>query len=78
VTLEPPELLNVTEVDLLSPIAILPNPMLDGVADNWPGLKPVPVNGTERVVLDALLMNIIWPLAVPATAGLNFMPTETL
>ena len=46
VRLEPPELVSVIEVDWLLPIRILPNATLEGDADNWPALKPVPDNGT--------------------------------
>jgi hypothetical protein len=78
VTLEPPEFVSVTEADWLFPSRTLPNPMLDGFADNWPGARAVPERGTTRVGLEALLLKVTWPVNVPAAAGLNFTLNETL
>jgi hypothetical protein len=70
VTLEPPELVRVSESVWLLPTCTLPKLRL--VAVRVPGVTPVPESGMPRLGFDALLVMERLPLADPPVVGVNF------
>jgi len=71
VTLEPPELVNVSDSVWLLPSCTLPKLRLVAVAVSEPGVTPVPESGTATVGFDALLVMERLPLADPPVVGVN-------
>jgi hypothetical protein len=62
----------VTVCELLLPTFTAPKLSDVGLAASVPvGLTPVPVNGTDAVEFDALLMSDTLPLTDPAVCGAN-------
>jgi hypothetical protein len=78
VTLEPPELVNVSDRVWLLPTCTLPKLRLVAVAVSAPGVVPVPVSGTFNVGFDALLVTARLPLADPPAVGVNVTLKLTL
>jgi hypothetical protein len=76
VTLEPPELVRVSERDLLLPTCTVPKLRL--VAVRVPGVTPVPESGMPRVGFDALLVTERFPEAEPPVVGVNVTLKLTL
>ena len=72
VTLEPPELVRVSESVWLLPSCTLPKLRLVAVAVSDPGVTPVPESDTFNVGFDALLVMERLPLADPPVVGVNF------
>jgi hypothetical protein len=71
VTLDPPELVRVSDSVWLLPTCTLPKFRLVTVAVSAPGATPVPESGMFNVGFDALLMMERFPLADPAVVGVN-------
>ena len=71
VTLDPPELVRVSESVWLLPTCTLPKLRLAAVAVSDPGVTPVPESGTFNVGFDALLVMERLPLADPPVVGVN-------
>ena len=71
VTLEPPELVRVSDNVWLFPTCTLPKLRLVAVAVSDPGVIPVPESGTVTVGFDALLVMERLPLADPPVVGVN-------
>ena len=72
VTLEPPELVKVSDRVRLLPTCTLPKLRLIAVAVSDPGVTPVPESGTAMVGFEALLVMDRLPLADPPVVGANF------
>ena len=72
VTLDPPELFRVSDSVWLLPTCTLPKLRLVAVAVSEPTVTPAPDSGTFKLVLEALLVMEILPLADPLVAGVNF------
>ena len=71
VTLEPPELVRVSESVWLLPTCTLPKLRLVAVAVSDPGVTPVPESGTVNVGFVALLVMERFPLADPPIVGVK-------
>ncbi len=71
VTLEPPELVSVSDRVWLLPTPRLPKLMLEGFGLSVPVVTPVPERGTVSVGSDALLVRERFPLADPPDCGVN-------
>ena len=71
VTLDPPELVSVSDKVWLLPTCTLPKLRLVAVAVSDPGVTPVPDSGTFNVGFDALLVIERLPLADPPVVGVN-------
>jgi hypothetical protein len=71
VTLEPPELVKVSESVWLLPTCTLPKLRLVAVAVSDPGVTPVPESGILNVGFDALLVTERLPLADPPVVGVK-------
>jgi hypothetical protein len=71
VTLDPPELVRVSDKVWLLPTCTLPKLRLVAVAVSDPGAAPVPESGTFTVGFDALLVMERFPLADPPAVGVN-------
>ena len=69
VTLEPPELVRVSDSVRLLPTCTLPKLRLEAVAVSDPGVTPDPESGTVNVGFDALLAMERLPLADPPVVG---------
>jgi hypothetical protein len=70
VTLEPPELVKVSDSVWLLPTCTLPKLRLEAVAVSDPGVTPEPESGTVNVGFDALLvMERLLPEADPPVVG---------
>jgi hypothetical protein len=69
VTLDPPELVSVSDAVWLLPVCTLPKLTLEGLAVSDPALTPVPDNETEREGFEALLEMLRLPLAAPLVCG---------
>ncbi len=71
VTLDPPELVSVSDAVWLAPVWTLPKLTLDGLAVSDPAVTPVPESATESVELEALLVTLRLPLTAPLACGAN-------
>ena len=71
VTLEPPELVKVSDSVWLLPTCTLPKLRLEAVAVSDPGVTPEPESGTVKVGFDALLVMERLLLADPPDDGVN-------
>jgi hypothetical protein len=71
VTLEPPELVKVSDSVWLLPTCTLPKLRLVAVAVSDPGVTPEPESGTVKVGFDALLVIERLPLADPPVVGVK-------
>ena len=71
VTLDPPELVRVSDSVWLLPTWTLPKLRLVAVAVSDPGVTPVPESGMPRVGFEALLVIARLPLADPPVVGVN-------
>jgi hypothetical protein len=71
VTVEPPELVRVSDKVRLFPTCTLPKLRLVAVAVSEPGVTPVPESGTVNVGFDALLVMARLPGADPPVVGVN-------
>jgi hypothetical protein len=71
VTLEPPELVKLSDSVWLLPTWTLPKVRLLAVAASDPGVTPEPESGTVTVGFDALLVMERLPLADPPDDGVN-------
>lgn len=69
-TLAVPVFVTVTATDALAPVTKLPKLMLAGFALSRPWV-PIPVKGTVRLGVKALLVIVIVPEAFPVTVGMN-------
>ena len=69
VTLEPPELVKLSDSVWLLPTWTLPKVRLLAVAVSDPGVAPDPESGTANVGFDALLVMERLPLADPPVVG---------
>ena len=78
VTLEPPELVKVSDSVWLLPTCTLPKLRLVAVAVSAPAVTPVPESGTFNVGFDALLVMERLPLADPPVVGVNVTLKLTL
>ena len=78
VTLEPPELVKVSDRVWLLPTCTLPKLRLVAVAVSDPGVTPVPDSGTFNVGFDALLLMERLPLADPPVVGVKVTLKLTL
>ena len=78
VTLDPPELVNISFWVELLPTTTVPKFMLDGFGEREPGAMPVPVSEMLRVGFEALLVTARLPLTAPAVLGENVMLAEVL
>jgi hypothetical protein len=78
VTLEPPELVSVSESVWLLPTCTLPKLRLVAVAVSDPGVTPVPESGMPSVGFDALLVTARLPEADPPVVGVNLVLNVTL
>ena len=71
VTLEPPELVSVSDSVWPFPTCTLPKLRLVAVAVSDPGVTPIPESGTLNVGFDALLMMDRLPEADPPVVGVK-------
>ena len=71
VTLDPPELVKVSDRVWLLPTCTLPKLRLVAVAVSDPGVTPVPESGTVKVGFDALLVMKRLALADPPVVGVK-------
>jgi hypothetical protein len=71
VTLDPPELVSVSDKVWLLPTCTLPKLRLVAVAVSDPGASPDPESGIPRLGLDALLVTARLPLDDPADVGVK-------
>jgi SpoU rRNA methylase family enzyme len=71
VTLDPPELVTVSERVCLFDTCTLPKLRLVGLDPTTPGANPVPDSGIVNVGFDAFEVIATLPLAAPADVGLN-------
>jgi hypothetical protein len=71
VTMDPPELVKVSDNVWLLPTCTLPKLRLAAVAVSAPGATPVPDSEMARFGFDALLVMERLPLADPAVVGVN-------
>ena len=78
VTLEPPELVTVSDSVWLLPTCTLPKMRLVAVAVSDPGVTPVPESGTFNVGFDPLLLTERLPLADPTVVGVKVTLKLTL
>jgi len=78
VTLEPPELVSVSDRVELLPTCRLPKLMLEGLALSPPAVAPAPDSETCSVEFDALLVTERDPLADPPDCGANVMSKVAL
>jgi hypothetical protein len=78
VTLEPPELVSVSDRVALFPTCTLPKLRLDGLPVRLPAVMPVPDSGTVRFPFDPLLIMVRFPLLVPVELGVKVMVKEVL
>ena len=78
VTLEPPELVRVSDRVELLPTCRLPKLMLEGLALSAPAVAPAPESETRSVEFDALLVTERYPLAAPPDWGANITLKVTL
>jgi hypothetical protein len=65
VTLDPPELVRVSDAVWLLPVWTLPKLTLEGLALSDPAVTPVPERATAREGFDALLVTARPPVAAP-------------
>ena len=70
-TVVPPVLVRVSDIDLVFPTVTVPKLMLLGLAPRPPGETPVPAKGIVRVGFEAFDVIVTLPLALPAADGLN-------
>jgi len=68
---EPPEFVRVSARVALLPVLTLPKLRLAGLALSWPGVTPVPDNGTFKTELAALDVIARLPLTPPLEVGEN-------
>jgi len=78
VTLEPPELVNVSFWVELLPTTTFPKLMLVGLGDREPAVSPVPVSEIFSIEFDAVLVSAILPVTAPAACGEKVMLNEVL
>jgi hypothetical protein len=71
VTVDPPELVNVSCSVLLEPVCTEPKLRLELLGERVPGVTPVPESAMARAPLEASLVMERVPLALPAAAGLK-------
>ena len=64
-------LVTVSDRDCWFPTVTLPKLRLKGLAPSVPGATPVPDRGMVRVGFEALEVNVMLPLLLPAEDGLN-------
>jgi hypothetical protein len=77
-TVEPPELVSVTERLRLLPTCTLPNAKLVGLVVSAPGTLPTPLKGRLRLGFVASLVMATPPLADPPFLGANVTEKLTL
>ena len=78
-TVEPPELVRVSESVWLWPTCTLPKLRLDAAALSDPGVvPPVPVSGIVRLGTLPLLRMVMLPLATPLAGGVKVTPKVTV
>jgi hypothetical protein len=75
---DPPELVRVSDSEVLLPVVTLPKLRLAGAAVSWPGVTPVPESGTFKGELVALEAMAKLPVMLPAAVGENFTLKLTL
>jgi len=68
---EPPEFVTVSASVVLLPVGTLPKLRLAGLVVSWPGVTPVPDNGTVSTGLAALEVIAKPPLTLPPEVGAN-------
>ena len=73
VTLDPPELVRVSESVWLLPTCTLPKLRLAAVAVSDPGVTPEPESGMPRLGFDALLVMERFPEDEPPVVGVKVM-----
>ena len=78
ITLEPPELVRVSESVWLLPTCTLPKLRPVAVAVSAPGVTPEPDSGMPRVGFDALLVMARLPGADPPVVGVKVTLNVTL
>jgi hypothetical protein len=78
VTVEPPELVKVSDNVWLLPTCTLPKLRLAAVAVSEPGVTPVPESGTFNVGFDALLIMERFPPTDPPVVGVKVTLKVTL
>ena len=71
VTLDPPELVRVSDKVELLLTCTLPNESELGFAPRTPAVAPVPLSGMFRVGFDPLLVMATLPPTLPAEVGAN-------
>jgi hypothetical protein len=71
VTLEPPELVKISDSVWVLPTCTLPKLRLEAVAVSDPGVTPEPESGTVNMGFDALLVMERLPLADAPDNGVN-------
>lgn len=71
-TLDPPELVNVSEIVWLLPTTRVPKLTVDGLAVSAPSATALPPSGIVRVGLEPSDEMVRLPLGLPTAAGLNF------
>lgn len=69
VTLDPPELVKVSDAVWLVPVCTLPKLTLAGLAVSDPAATPVPESEMEREGFAALLVTVRLPLVAPLVCG---------
>jgi hypothetical protein len=78
VTMDPPELVRVSDRVWLFPTCTLPKFRLVALAVSDPSATPVPESGTPRFGFDALLVMETLPLADPPVVGVKVTLKLTL
>lgn len=73
VTLDPPELVKVSDAVWLVPDWTFPKLTLAGLAVSDPAVTPVPESEMDREAFDALLVTARLPLAAPLVCGVKAM-----
>ena len=78
VTVDPPVLVNVSDLLLLLPTWTLPNDRLEGLGETVPAVTPAPVKGSTTVLFTwfAVVAKVTLPLKLPAAVGANVMVAE--
>jgi hypothetical protein len=71
VTLDPPELVSVSEAVWFLPVCTLPKLTVDGLAVSAPGVVPLPESAIAREAFDALLLTLTPPVTAPLVCGAN-------
>jgi hypothetical protein len=71
VTLEPPVLVTVSDIDCVLPTKTLPKLRLLGFAPSAPAAVPVPDNAMVSVGFEAFDVIVTLPLAAPLALGVN-------